>query len=103
MQSLGMIGLGRMGANMSKRLSRAGVRCVVNDRNADAVRALVAPGIEGALTLQELVAALKPPRAIWLMVPAAVVDDLLAQLVPLLTAGDTVIDGGNSFYRDDIR
>jgi 6-phosphogluconate dehydrogenase len=98
-----MIGLGRMGANMSKRLSLAGIRCVVNDTRPESVRALVAPGIEGAYSLQELVAALAPPRAIWLMVPAAVVDDLLAQLVPLLGAGDVVIDGGNSFYRDDIR
>jgi 6-phosphogluconate dehydrogenase len=103
MQALGMIGLGRMGASMSRRLAAAGISCVVHDTRAEAVQALVAPKIRGAHDLRGLVDALAAPRAIWIMVPAAVVDSVLAQLVPLLGAGDVVIDGGNSFYRDDIR
>jgi 6-phosphogluconate dehydrogenase len=103
MKSLGMVGLGRMGANMSRRLAEAGIECVAHDVNADAVKALVAPGITGAASLRELVAALPAPRAIWIMVPAAVVDRVLAELVPLLAKDDILIDGGNSFYRDDIR
>ena len=103
MNSLGMIGLGRMGSNMARRVTRAGIRCVVHDAHAEAVRAMAGDKITGAYSLQELVAALPQPRAIWLMVPAAVVDSVLDQLVPLLKAGDIVIDGGNSFYRDDIR
>jgi 6-phosphogluconate dehydrogenase len=103
MNSLGMIGLGRMGANMVHRLAEAGIQCVAHDVNADAVKALVAPGIKGAATLREMVAALPAPRAIWVMVPAAVVDRVLAELVPLLSKGDILIDGGNSFYRDDMR
>jgi 6-phosphogluconate dehydrogenase len=103
MKSLGMVGLGRMGANMSRRLAEAGIECVAHDVNADAVKALVAPGITGADSLRELVAALPTPRAIWIMVPAAVVDRVLAELVPLLAKDDILIDGGNSFYRDDIR
>jgi 6-phosphogluconate dehydrogenase len=101
--SLGMIGLGRMGANMTRRLARADITCVVHDAQPDAVRALSAPGITGTASLRELVATLPSPRAIWLMVPAAVVDGVLDELVPLLSAGDIVIDGGNSFYRDDVR
>ena len=103
MQALGMVGLGRMGANMVRRLVRQGIPCVAFDRKPEAADALVAPGITAAHSLQDLVKALAPPRAIWIMVPAAVVDGVLDQLVPLLGAGDTVIDGGNSFYRDDIR
>ena len=103
MQALGMIGLGRMGANMTQRLAAAGIGCVVHDARADAVKSLVAPRIAGAFSLRELVAKLDAPRAIWIMVPAAVVDGVLAQLAPLLSAGDVIIDGGNSFYRDDIR
>ncbi len=103
MSSLGMIGLGRMGASMVRRLARAGISCVAYDTHPDAVRALTAPGIAGANSLQALVAALPAPRAIWIMVPAAVVDGVLDSLTPLLSAGDIVIDGGNSFYRDDIR
>ena len=103
MQSLGMIGLGRMGASMVRRLARAGIVCVAHDSHLEAVRAVVAPGISGANSLEQLVRALAPPRAVWIMVPAAVVDGVLDSLVPLLDAGDTVIDGGNSFYRDDIR
>src|SRR5262245_52191846 len=103
MAQLGMIGLGRMGANMVRRLSKAGVSCVVHDRNPDAVRALAGPRIAGAATLAELVAALTPPRAVWLMVPAAVVDAAIGEIAPLLAAGDAIIDGGNSYYRDDVR
>jgi len=103
MQTLGIIGLGRMGANMARRLARAGIACVAHDSRPEAADALVAPGITAAHTLPELVSALAPPRAIWIMVPAAVVDSVLDSLLPLLGAGDTVIDGGNSFYRDDIR
>jgi 6-phosphogluconate dehydrogenase len=103
MQALGMIGLGRMGANMSQRLAAAGIDCVVHDERAAAVKSLVAPRIAGAFSLQEMVAKLAPPRAIWIMVPAAVVDGVLAALAPLLSPGDILIDGGNSYYRDDIR
>ena len=103
MKNLGMIGLGRMGANMVRRLARVGVRCVVHDAQPLAVQALQGPGIEGASSLEALVRALPAPRAIWIMVPAAVVDHVLDSLLPLLGAGDIVIDGGNTFYRDDIR
>jgi 6-phosphogluconate dehydrogenase len=103
MQSLGMIGLGRMGANMSRRLAAAGIRCVVHDARADAVRALSGANLAGASSLRELVDQLPQPRAVWIMVPAAIVDTVVGQLAPLLSAGDTIIDGGNSFYRDDIR
>ena len=100
---LGMIGLGRMGANMVRRLTHGGHKCVVYDVHSEAVQALVHPGAVGAASLEDLAAQLVKPRAIWLMVPAAVVDQELAKLVPLLESGDIVIDGGNSFYRDDIR
>lgn len=99
---LGMIGLGRMGANLVRRLMPAGHRCVVYDRNADAVRELEGEGAIGASSLEDLVAKLEPPRAVWLMVPAAVVQPILNQLVTLLEPDDTIIDGGNSYYRDDI-
>ncbi|MGB8354369.1 MAG: decarboxylating 6-phosphogluconate dehydrogenase [Chthoniobacteraceae bacterium] len=100
---LGMIGLGRMGANMVTRLTRGGHECVVYDRNADAVAALVKAGATGASSLEDFVAKLKPPRAAWLMVPAAVVDGTLRDLSALLEKNDIVIDGGNSYYVDDIR
>jgi 6-phosphogluconate dehydrogenase len=100
---LGMIGLGRMGANMVRRLQRGGHECVAYDRSTDAVRAVAADGARGAASYRELVSALKPPRAIWLMVPAHVVDAVIADLTPLLAAGDIIIDGGNSHYHDDIR
>lgn len=99
---LGMIGLGRMGANMVRRLMRAGHACVVYDRTEAAVRALADEGAAGAFSLEELVGKLAAPRAICLMVPAAIVDSVLAALVPLLTSDDVVIDGGNSHYHDDI-
>ena len=100
---LGMIGLGRMGANMVRRLLRAGHECVVYDVHASAVDALVSEGAVGSLTLQEFTAKLRPPRAAWLMVPAAIVDRELSELSGLLENGDIVIDGGNSYYHDDIR
>ncbi|WP_027996187.1 phosphogluconate dehydrogenase (NAD(+)-dependent, decarboxylating) [Simplicispira psychrophila] len=100
---IGMIGLGRMGSRMVSRLLEKGQHCVVHDPQADAVSRLVAQGAVGTATPAELLAQLEAPRAIWLMVPAAIVDSVLDTLVPLLQPGDTVIDGGNSYYRDDIR
>jgi 6-phosphogluconate dehydrogenase len=100
---LGMIGLGRMGANMVRRLIKKGHNCVVFDRSPQAVDDLVKEKAAGAASLAELVEKLAKPRAIWLMVPAAVVDDTLADLLPRLEAGDILIDGGNSYYVDDIR
>ncbi len=100
---LGMIGLGRMGANMVRRLMRGGHTCVVYDRNQDTVKELAGEGAVGAASLQEFVQKLSTPRAIWLMVPAGVVDFSLGELTPLLAKGDAVIDGGNSYYVDDIR
>jgi 6-phosphogluconate dehydrogenase len=99
---LGMLGLGRMGANMTRRLLRAGHQCVVHDVSAQAVQALAADGALGSASLSDFVAKLNRPRALWLMVPAAVVDATLNELQPLLEAGDIVIDGGNSYYRDDV-
>jgi 6-phosphogluconate dehydrogenase len=99
---MGMVGLGRMGANMVRRLMRGGHACVVYDRAADAVRALAREGATGAASLDDFVARLGTPRIVWLMVPAAVVDATLDELVPRLAAGDVVVDGGNSYYRDDI-
>src|SRR6185295_11826550 len=100
---IGMIGLGRMGANMVQRLMNDGHECVVFDINAGAVTDLAAQGAVGARSLEDFMARLSTPRPIWLMLPAAIVDQELAALAPLLEAGDIVIDGGNSFYRDDIR
>lgn len=99
---LGMIGLGRMGANMVKRLMRTGHECVVFDRDASAVRALVAEGATGVAELDEFITALAAPRAVWLMVPAGVVAEVINDLAGRLDAGDILIDGGNSYYRDDI-
>ena len=99
---LGMVGLGRMGANLVRRLMRDGHRCVVYDVNPAAVTELAGEGATGATSLDDLVAKLDKPRAVWLMLPAAIVDATLDQLVPLLEPGDAVIDGGNSYYRDDI-
>jgi 6-phosphogluconate dehydrogenase len=100
---LGMIGLGRMGANMVRRLIRGGHQCVVYDVHADAVKSLAKEGAVGAVKLDEFAAKLAKPRAVWLMVPAAVVDKTLDGLGAHLEAGDIVIDGGNSYYIDDIR
>jgi len=100
---LGMIGLGRMGANMVRRLLRHGHQCVVFDMSSDAVAQLVKDKATGSSSLGDFVQKLEKPRAIWLMVPAAVVDNSIGDLLPLLEAGDTLIDGGNSYYIDDIR
>jgi len=100
---LGMIGLGRMGANMVRRLLKVGHPCVVFDRSADAVKDLVHEKAVGAASPADFVKKLNKPRAIWLMVPAAVVDKAIADLSPLLEPGDILIDGGNSYYVDDIR
>jgi 6-phosphogluconate dehydrogenase len=100
---LGMIGLGRMGANMVRRLEKAGHKCVVYDRSPAAVQQLAADGATGANSIDDFVSKLQQPRAIWLMVPAAVVDATIAELVPKLSKDDTLIDGGNSYYIDDIR
>ncbi len=100
---LGMIGLGRMGANMVERLIRAGHSCVVYDRSADAVKTSVSAGALGASSPQDFVQKLEKPRAVWLMIPAAAVDASITELAPLLEAGDALIDGGNSYYIDDIR
>jgi len=100
---LGMIGLGRMGANMVRRLLRGGHECVVFDRCPKAVEELVQEKAVGAADLSDMVKKLETPRAVWLMVPAAVVDKTISNLLPYLEAGDTIIDGGNSYYIDDIR
>jgi 6-phosphogluconate dehydrogenase len=100
---LGMIGLGRMGANMVRRLLKRGHQCVVFDRSTQAIAELVDEKATGASGLQDLVQKLEKPRAIWLMVPAAAVDQSIADLAPYLDNGDIIIDGGNSYYVDDIR
>lgn len=100
---IGMIGLGRMGANMVRRLLAGGHECVVYNRTPEAVEALAAEGAVGASSLADLVAKLAAPRAVWLMVPAAVVDGTIAELLPLLSPDDVVVDGGNSYYVDDLR
>jgi 6-phosphogluconate dehydrogenase len=99
---LGMIGLGRMGANLVRRLMHDGHRCVAYDRSPDVVKQLAAEGAEGADSLADFVAKLSQPRAVWIMVPAAVVQSTIDGLKPLLADGDIIIDGGNSYYRDDI-
>src|SRR5262249_52515045 len=100
---LGMIGLGRMGANMVRRLLRGGHSCVVYDRSQSAVDELAKEGAVGAPSLKDFIAKLTKPRAAWLMVPAAVVDKMVSELSGLVEKGDILIDGGNSYYIDDIR
>src|SRR5215813_3292415 len=100
---LGMVGLGRMGANMVRRLIKGGHECVVFDRSPKAVKELVGEKAVGASSLEDLVKKLRKPRVVWLMVPAAVVDKMIASLTPLLEPDDILIDGGNSYYVDDIR
>src|SRR5437879_3521636 len=99
---LGMIGLGRMGANLVRRLMRNGHECVVYDLNAAAVGELESEGAIGATAIADFAAKLSKPRAAWIMVPAAFVDSTIEQLEPVLEEGDIIIDGGNSYYRDDI-
>src|SRR3954453_13744227 len=100
---LGMIGLGRMGANMVRRLMRGGHECVVYDVSPDSVKGLADDGATGSESMEDFVGNLEKPRSVWLMVPAAVVYSTIDSLVPLLDEGVAVIDGGNSYYRDDIR
>ena len=100
---LGMIGLGRMGTNMVRRLMRAGHQCVVYDLRQEAAQAIAKDGAAGATSLEDFARKLKPPRTVWMMLPAAVVDPTLKALTPLLESDDVVIDGGNSYYHDDIR
>jgi 6-phosphogluconate dehydrogenase len=100
---IAMVGLGRMGANMVRRLMKGGHECVVFDHSADAVTRLTGEGATGASSLEEMVGKLQAPRAVWLMVPAGVVDKTVDALLPLLSAGDIIIDGGNSYYIDDIK
>src|SRR6516225_709635 len=100
---LGMIGLGRMGANMVRRLQKNGHQCVVFDRTPATVQQLSSEGATGSTSLDDFVQKLQKPRAIWLMVPAAVVDSSIGELLPKLESGDILIDGGNSYYHDDIR
>jgi len=100
---LGMIGLGRMGSNMVRRLLGAGHDCVVFDLHPQAALDLTKTGATATQSVTELISKLEKPRAIWIMVPAAVVDSTLSELVPLLAPDDAVIDGGNSYYHDDIR
>ena len=100
---VGMVGLGRMGANMVRRLLKGGHECVVFNRSPKPVEELVREKAVGATSLKELVSKLKKPRAVWLMVPAAIVDEMIASVVQDLDPGDILIDGGNSYYIDDIR
>jgi 6-phosphogluconate dehydrogenase len=100
---IGMIGLGRMGANMARRLIRAGHECVVFDRSKKVVDGIGAEGAKGAASMADLVKKLERPRALWLMVPAGVVDETISALAPLMNEGDILIDGGNSCYIDDLR
>jgi 6-phosphogluconate dehydrogenase len=100
---LGMIGLGRMGANMVRRLQKAGHKCVVYDRSPETVKGLADEGATGSSSIEDFISKLQKPRAIWLMVPAAVVDSTIASLLPKLEKDDILIDGGNSYYIDDIR
>src|SRR5690242_7593895 len=101
---LGIVGLGRMGGNIARRLTRAGHQCVVFDQNAAAVKALATQGMTGAAGLDALVKQLAKPRAVWLMLPPGeVTENAIAELSELLERGDVIIDGGNTFYKDDIR
>src|SRR6478735_4851526 len=100
---IGMIGLGRMGANMVRRLLKGGHECVVFDRSPATVKEIAQAGAIGAASLADFAGKLARPRSVWLMIPAAAVDHTIADLLPHLEPGDTVIDGGNSYYVDDIR
>ncbi|MEP7152844.1 MAG: NADP-dependent phosphogluconate dehydrogenase, partial [Nitrospira sp.] len=99
---LGMIGLGRMGANLVRRLTKAGHTCVVYDRNSEAVKKLVGQNVQGAASLDEFITKLSKPRAAWVMVPAGVAGETVQELAARMEAGDIIIDGGNTYYRDDL-
>src|SRR5262245_10305279 len=104
MAQLGMVGLGRMGANIVRRLMRDGHDCVVYDVNADAIKSLAGEGATGADSLADLAAKLDAPRAVWVMVPAGeLTETTVHDVADALSSGDAIIDGGNSYYRDDIR
>ncbi|HEY3617443.1 MAG TPA: NAD(P)-binding domain-containing protein, partial [Candidatus Sulfotelmatobacter sp.] len=101
---LGMVGLGRMGANMTRRLMRGGHKLVVSDLSADSVKQLAGEGAVGSVSLEDLIAKLTPPRAVWIMVPAGGATEATVQkLAAHLQAGDAIIDGGNSYFKDDVR
>ena len=100
---LGMLGLGRMGAGMVRRMMKAGVRCVVYDVNEDAVNALVAEGAVGATDIADFASKLEGPKTAWMMLPVALVDGMIEQLVEHFGEGDMIVDGGNSYYKDDLR
>jgi len=99
---IGMIGLGRMGGNMVRRLVRGGHACVAYARSADKVQEMSREGAIGAASLGDLVARLSPPRTVWMMVPAAAVDSVISEVAPILERGDALVDGGNSYYGDDL-
>ena len=99
---LGMIGLGRMGASMVRRLTKDGHKCVVYDVSPAAVKKLVCRGVRGSVSIDDLVAKLIKPRAVWVMVPAGVASETIEELASLMEAGDIIVDGGNSYYRDDL-
>ena len=99
---LGMIGLGRMGANLVRRLTKEGHVCVVYDVDPEAVKQTEGPSIEGATSIEALLGKLTKPRVVWIMVPAAVTGETVDKLASLMEAGDIIIDGGNSYYRDDL-
>ena len=100
---IAMVGLGRMGANMVQRLTKGGHQCVVFDQSQDTVQKVAGQGATGSTSMKDMVSKLQSPRAVWLMVPAGVMDKVVAELVPLLADGDIIIDGGNSYYVDDLR
>ena len=100
---LGMIGLGRMGAGMVRRMMQAGIECVVYDTNPENISSLVADGAIGSSSLEDFVSKLTGPKTAWMMIPTAFVDDLIDQLEPLMGKDDIIVDGGNSYYRDDLR
>src|SRR5262249_59931456 len=101
---LGMVGLGRMGSGLVRRLMRDGHRCVGYDRSADAVKSLEADGLTGADSLEDFASKLEKPRAAWVMVPAGeITDQTISSLAKVLEPGDTIIDGGHTYYRDDLR
>src|SRR4051812_5862797 len=101
---LGMVGLGRMGANIVRRLTRDGHTAIVYDHNPEAVDALIDGGVAGAMSLGDLVSKLDPPRTVWIMLPAGeITENTIQQLANLLQGGDTIIDGGNTFWKDDVR